>query len=153
MGAHGYDLHNRLERDVMIKERKNEDLDLKSVRFEILKVLLLCAREELQFAYMNANPWSNMPEDLIFLWQNEFPPKDDVLEKAFSEDEQDELMALQELLSFFLEKRDRGEVLKWVSFENKDFLDFQREAKRALLVFPDKEIETCYTVLKEKYGS
>lgn len=136
-----------------LKESKIEDLDSKSARSEVLKVLLLCAKEELQLAYMKANPWSNMPEDLVFLWQNEFPPKDDVLEKAFLEDERDELMALQELLSFFLEKRDRGEVSTWESFEDKDFLDFQREAKRALLVFPDKEIADCYTVLKEKYGA
>lgn len=136
-----------------LKESKIEDLDSKSARSEVLKVLLLCAKEELQLAYMKANPWSNMPEDLVFLWQNEFPPKDDVLEKAFLEDERDELMALQELLSFFLEKRDRGEVSTWESFEDKDFLDFQREAKRALLVFPDKEIADCYTVLKETYGA
>ena len=109
----GYVNHNRREGNIMIKHSKTDNLDSKSVRSEVLKVLLLCAKEELQFAYMNANPWSNMPEDLVFLWQNEFPSKDDVLEKVFSEDERDELMALQELLTFFLEKRDRGEVSTW----------------------------------------
>ena len=132
--------------------KMTQELSQNKARQELLRVLLLCAKEELQLAYLRSNPWSQMPEDLLFLWQNEYPPEDGSLEKEFSQEEREELSSLESLLKALYEKRERGEGKAWNSFEDEDFLDFQREAKRALLVFPKAEIESCYDFLKAKLG-
>ena len=132
--------------------KMTQELSQNKARQELISVLLLCAKEEFQRGYLCSNPWSQMPEDLLFLWQNEYPPEDGSLEKEFSQEEREELSSLESLLKALYEKRERGEGKAWDSFWDEDFLGFQREAKRALLVFPKAEIESCYDFMKEKLG-
>ena len=122
-----------------------------TIRHELIKVLLLCARDELQFSYMKAVPWSRIPGDLLFLWQNEYPPGDGVLEKYFTKDERTALGLVQEEFIKVFSALSCGDEL--MDFENEDFRNFQKESKRALLIFPHKDVDVCYESLKDKYGT
>lgn len=121
------------------------------IRYELINVLLLCARDELHFAYMKAVPWSRIPGDLLFLWQNEYPPEDRVLGKYFTKDERTALGLVQDEFVKVFAALSRGDEL--LDFDNEDFRTFQKEAQRALLVFPDKDVNDCYEGLKKSYGA
>lgn len=122
-----------------------------TIRYELINVLLLCARDELHFAYMKAVPWSRIPGDLLFLWQNEYPSEDHVLEKHFTKDERTALGLVQDEFVKVFAALSRGDEL--LDFDNEDFRTFQKEAERALLVFPHKDVDVCYESLKDKYGT
>ena len=145
MGAHGYDFHNRSERDVMIKERKTEDLDGKSIRFEVLTRLLMWAMDDLQFAYLKARPKSLLLESLVYLWYT----RPEFSETAFSKREIHILIGVSETFLDLSSAKSFG--FERLTFNDKGVRNFTIACTQALLKFPPKEIAKYYVDLQEMY--
>lgn len=121
-----------------------------NIRSSLITVLLLCAKNELHFAYLKSDPLRRIPSDFLFLWQNEYPPEGDILEHSFSKEERLALGHVQ--AAFERVCRTLPQKNGVIELEDEAFKTFQKETKKALLVFPMKAVSLCYERAEKRYG-
>ena len=121
-----------------------------SLRKDLLKILLLLAREDLRAVYRRSQSKSVLLEDLLYLWKNSYELKSESLELFFTVSEKDALSSIQKAFDEMFYSFFRGENAESLMREE-SFEKVSKEAKKSLLVFSQKEILLYYKEFLEDF--
>lgn len=121
-----------------------------SLRKDLLKILLLLAREDLRAVYRHSQSKSLLLEDLLYLWKNSYELKSESLELFFTVSEKDALSSIQKAFDEMFYSFFRGENAEAFMGEE-SFEKVSKEAKKSLLVFSQKEILLYYKEFLEDF--